>query len=192
MKNPLKSKLVSTIGSLAFIAAVAVLAFAADVSYNGGDTIYRAQGGKSMVFPAGTTLTVEGTLDAQLASITLAAASVDTAKLATDAVTTAKVLNGAIDSNKLASGSVIAAKIGTSAVETAKLGSDSVTTAKLLNSAVDTAKLGADSVTGAKILNGTIGTSKLNTTHAGGALCELGSGAFGHCSAADASVCSCL
>lgn len=74
-------------------------------------------------------------------SPTVVAGAIDTTKLATDAVTTVKILNANVD--------------------TAKLATDSVSTAKILNANVDTTKLATDSVTGAKILNATVTGPKL-------------------------------
>mgnify|MGYP001587010680 CR=1 FL=1 len=81
----------------------------------------------------------------------VAVGSIDTAKLATDAVTAAKILNATIDSSKLATGSV----------DTTKMGEDAVTTAKVINGAVNTAKLASDAVTNAKVLNASISLAKL-------------------------------
>lgn len=61
-------------------------------------------------------------------------------------------------------GVVDTGKIATDAVTTVKILNLNVTTAKLAALSVDTSKLAADSVTGAKILNGTIDTAKLNAT----------------------------
>jgi hypothetical protein len=107
-------------------------------------------------------------------TVTLTASAIDTAELAADAVTTAKILEGAVD--------------------TGKLGAASVTTVKIADGAVDTAKLAIASVTNAKILSGTIDTSKIKKASGGaGALCELndGSGNFGHCTNSSAVTCTC-
>lgn len=124
-------------------------------------------------------------------TLTMPDGSVTTGKLATDAVTSAKLIDSAVATAKLRSDAVTEAKIITSAVTTNKLASDSVVTAKILDGNVTTPKLATDSVTAAKILNGTITTGKLSGGSPGGALCILGNGNFGTCSAADASVCNC-
>ena len=53
----------------------------------------------------------------------VAAGSIDTSKLASDSVTTAKILDGAVDTNKLAPDSVIGSKILTATIDTGKLNS---------------------------------------------------------------------
>lgn len=70
-------------------------------------------------------------LDTGAAAGNLAAGSVTATMLASDAVTTVKILNA----------NVTAAKLATDAVETAKIKDDAVTTAKILNANVTPAKL---------------------------------------------------
>ena len=81
--------------------------------------------------------------------------------LASDSVTTAKILNANVTAAKLASDSVETAKIVDANVTAAKLAADSVTTAKIVDSNVTAAKLAADSVTTAKILDANVTDAKL-------------------------------
>lgn len=89
--------------------------------------------------------------------------SIDTGKLKTDAVTTAKIIDAAVSTPKLQTDSVIAAKIITGAVQTPKLDTDAVTASKIITGAVQTAKIDTDAVTAAKIINAAISTAKLQT-----------------------------
>lgn len=70
---------------------------------------------------------------------------VDATALATDAVVTAKIQDGAVSSSKLVT------TAGTEAVTTAAIRSSAVTTAKISDSAVTTAKIADAAVTAAKI-----------------------------------------
>lgn len=101
----------------------------------------------------------------------IANGSVDTNKLASDAVTTVKILdanvtnakvaNSAIDTNKLASDAVTTVKILDQAVTTNKHADLSVTTAKIAAAAVDTTKLASDAVTTVKILDANVTAAKI-------------------------------
>ena len=81
--------------------------------------------------------------------------------LASDSVTTVKILNANVTAAKLASDSVETAKIVDANVTTAKLAADAVTTAKITDSNVTAAKLAADSVTTVKILDANVTDAKL-------------------------------
>ena len=93
------------------------------------------------------------------------------AKLASNAVTSAKITDGAITSGKLGSsavltaalndGAVTAAKLGSASVESAKLADGAVLTAKLADGAVSAAKLGAASVQTAKLADAAVSAAKL-------------------------------
>jgi hypothetical protein len=87
--------------------------------------------------------------------------TVSATMLASDSVTTAKILNANVTAAKLASDSVETAKIVDANVTAAKLAADSVTTAKILDSNVTAAKLAADAVTTAKILDANVTDAKL-------------------------------
>ena len=78
--------------------------------------------------------------------------AVTNAKLATDSVSTIKILDLAVTTNK----------IDNLAVTTAKLDTNAVTTAKILDLNVTTSKIAADAVTTAKILDLNVTTAKIN------------------------------
>lgn len=108
--------------------------------------------------------------------------SIDTSKLASDSVTTVKILNAnvttakiadsAVDTTKLASdsvttvkildGNVTLSKLAALSVDTSKITTDAVTNPKIINGAVDTSKLASDSVTTVKILDGSVTAAKLS------------------------------
>lgn len=81
----------------------------------------------------------------------VATGSIDTAKLASDAVDSTKILSGAVGTSKIAAAAVSGEKLADGAVGTAKLAAAAVTAPKLADGAVETAKLAADSVTFAKL-----------------------------------------
>jgi len=87
--------------------------------------------------------------------------TVSATMLASDSVTTVKILNANVTAAKLASDSVETAKIVDANVTNAKLAADSVTTAKITDSNVTAAKLAADSVTTVKILDANVTEAKL-------------------------------
>jgi len=71
----------------------------------------------------------------------------------------------------------------------------SITSAKIASGAVTTPKVASAAVTSDKIASAAVTTAKIDKTSGGaGALCEMndGTGKFGHCTNADASVCGCL
>ena len=70
-------------------------------------------------------------------TVSIPASSIDTDKLAADAVTTTKLINGAVDTAKLAADSVTTAKLLDGAVNTNKIGTAAVTTAKLSTTFMD-------------------------------------------------------
>jgi len=78
---------------------------------------------------------------------------ISAAKLASDAVTTAKILDANVTTAKLADNAVTTAKITDANVTAAKLASDAVTTAKILDANVTNAKL-ASGIDGSKITTG--------------------------------------
>lgn len=77
----------------------------------------------------------------QLTGTSIADGSVTTAKLAADAVTTAKILDANVTAAKIASDAVTTAKILDANVTAAKLASNAVTTAKITDANVTNAKL---------------------------------------------------
>ena len=87
--------------------------------------------------------------DAIALSLTLGSAVVDTAQIADDAVTNAKIGVGAVG----------ALEIGDEQVTNAKLADDAVGTAEIANDAVTNAKIASDAVNGDSIADGSISTA---------------------------------
>ncbi len=112
---------------------------------------------------SGDTGTVTATLLASdsVTTIKILNANVTAAKLASDSVETAKIVDANVTNAKLAADSVTTAKITDSNVTAAKLAADSVTTVKILDANVTDAKLAANSVTNAKIADLNVTTGKL-------------------------------
>jgi len=80
--------------------------------------------------------------------------SIDTVHLSTDAVTGAKIADNAIDSEHYTDGSIDAAHIATDAVTTAKINADAVTGAKIADDAVGADQLASDAVVNASVASG--------------------------------------
>lgn len=97
------------------------------------------------------------------------------AKLAASAVTNAKINDGAVDTAKLAADAVTAAKIAADAVGNAQMADDAIDTAELVsnavtqaimaNNAVGNAQMRDDAVDSAEIKGGAVGTSELNRSN---------------------------
>jgi hypothetical protein len=97
--------------------------------------------------------------------------AVTNSKLATDSVSTIKILDLAVTTNKIDNLAVTAGKIATDAVitskildlnvTTAKIAADAVTTAKILDLNVTTAKINDLAVTDAKLATDSVITSKI-------------------------------
>lgn len=97
--------------------------------------------------------------------------AVTNSKLATDSVSTIKILDLAVTTNKIDNLAVTAGKIATDAVittkildlnvTTAKIAADAVTTAKILDSNVTTAKINNLAVTDTKLATDSVITSKI-------------------------------
>jgi hypothetical protein len=107
------------------------------------------QGGTLMTVDTGATLTINGTLNGG-GSINVPDGSITAAKLATDAVETAKIKDLNVTTGKLALLSVDTGQIAANAVTTAKILNANVTTGKIATGAVTTTELGAAAVTKAK------------------------------------------
>ena len=112
---------------------------------------------------SGDTGTVTATMLASdsVTTVKILNANVTAAKLASDSVETAKIVDANVTAAKLAADSVTTAKIVDSNVTAAKLASDSVTTAKILDANVTDAKLAANSVTNAKIADAAVDTAEI-------------------------------
>jgi len=115
------------------------------------------------VVTSGDTGTVTATMLAS-DSVTTAKilnANVTAAKLATDSVETAKIVDANVTNAKLAADSVTTAKITDANVTAAKLAADSVETAKIKDANVTEAKLASNSVTNAKIADSAVDTAEI-------------------------------
>lgn len=89
--------------------------------------------------------------------------SITAAKLASDAVTTIKILDANVTAAKLATDAVTTAKIAAANVTAAKMAPNSVATTNIQDDAVTTAKILNANVTTAKILDGNVTEAKLAT-----------------------------
>ena len=87
--------------------------------------------------------------------------NVTTAKIADDAVTNAKIADDAVDTAQIAAGAVDTAEIEDLAVTAAKIAANAVTTAKILNENVTTGKIADLAVTTAKIADDSVTTAKI-------------------------------
>jgi hypothetical protein len=125
----------------------------------GGSGVDLTAGQYAQVFSDGTNIVETGSTSG---GATLADGSVTTAKLATDAVSTVKILANAVTTAKIADSNVTALKLGADAVTTVKIIDDAVTSAKIAADAVTTVKIIDDAVTGAKIAANTIAGTELS------------------------------
>ena len=88
-------------------------------------------------------------------------AAVTAAKIASNAVSNAKIANGAVTAPKLAANAVNGAKIANNSVNTAKLTTAAVTAAKLAPNSVNNSKIANAAVTAAKIAPGAVNSGKI-------------------------------
>jgi hypothetical protein len=100
--------------------------------------------------PTYVALSGDATID-DMGALTIANLAITNAKLASDAVTTGKILDGTITAGDL----------GTDSVTTVKILDGNITTAKILDANVTLAKLAADSVNSSKIVDGSIATGDI-------------------------------
>ena len=110
----------------------------------------------------------------QLTGVAGAAGSVDSAAIATDAVTTEKIADGAVKASQLASNSVTNAKITNATITGAKLANDTitstqiasnaVTSSEIATNAVGSSEIAGNAVTSAKIANNAVGTSEISSS----------------------------
>jgi uncharacterized protein YjbI with pentapeptide repeats len=115
------------------------------------------------VVTSGDTGTVTATMLASdsVTTVKILNANVTAAKLASDSVETAKIVDANVTNAKLATDSVTTAKITDANVTAAKLAADSVETAKIKDANVTEAKLASNSVTNAKIADSAVNTAEL-------------------------------
>ena len=131
----------------------------ATVSVSGGGDVITVTDARTFVKTPGT----YGYLDDSniINAAQLASNSVTTAKILDANVTADKLASSAATEAKIATGAVTADKLGTSAVIEAKIGTGAVTSGKIGAGAVVSGKIAADAVTTAAILNGTVTSDKL-------------------------------
>jgi len=91
----------------------------------------------------------------------IAAGAIVEAKLGVDAVTNAKIADNAVNTAQIVASAISEAKIATGAITNTKLGTDAVTNAKLADNAVQTANLAANAITSTKISDNAITTAKI-------------------------------
>ena len=90
--------------------------------------------------------------------------NVTTAKIADSAITSVKILNGTIVADDLAINSVTTDKILDANVSSSKLSNDAVINTKIANNAVTTAKINTDAVTATEIAANAVGSSEIAAT----------------------------
>ncbi|MEN9362945.1 MAG: Invertebrate iridescent virus 22, partial [Bacteroidota bacterium] len=92
--------------------------------------------------------------------------AISSAKLASDAVTSTKILDGTIATADLADNSITSAKISDGTLATADLADNSITSAKISDGTIATTDLADNSITSAKIGNGEIVNADISATAA--------------------------
>ena len=112
---------------------------------------------------ASDSVTTAKILNANVTTAKIADANVTAAKLATDSVETAKILNLNVTTAKIADGAVTTAKITDANVTAAKLATDSVETAKIVDNAVTQAKMADRAIGSAELANLTVATAITDT-----------------------------
>jgi len=122
---------------------VAVATLTTQFIYNDGTHVTAVS---STVDPA-----MGGDLSGTTSNAQIVAGAVGATELATDAVTTVKILDANVTAAKLATDAVTTVKILDANVTAAKLASDAVTTVKILDANVTTAKMADDSVNATKL-----------------------------------------
>jgi hypothetical protein len=95
-------------------------------------------------------------LDGNVTGAKIADGTVDTVDLAAGAVTTGRLATKAVDSGQLADGAVTTLQLAPASVTRSKLETGVIDAGALATAAVETAELAADAVTSAKIKNGEI------------------------------------
>jgi hypothetical protein len=92
---------------------------------------------------------VKATLDGETVALTDGSLTAD--KIASNAITDAKIADGAITPGKIASNAITDAKIASNAISAAKIASNAITSAKIAASAIGASQIATDAITGAKV-----------------------------------------
>lgn len=116
---------------------------------NNGEVL-TTNGSGTLSFSASSGIAVGGDLSGTIGNAQIVASAVGATELASDAVTTLKILNANVTADKLASDSVTTAKILNANVTGAKLASSTVTLANMADDSVDTLKIVDGSITTGK------------------------------------------
>ena len=169
----------STATGLAYAAPAAVGVFDTQITFEGASaddyettlTVVDPTADRTITLPnvtgtvvtSGDTGTVTATMLASdsVTTVKILDANVTAGKLASDSVTTVKITDANVTAAKIAADAVTTVKILDSNVTAAKLASDAVTTAKILDANVTDAKLAANSVTNAKIADSAVDTAEI-------------------------------
>ena len=135
--------------------------FAGLLWYDTADNTLHAYNGSAFA-PVSSTTSSGALADNAVTTAKLLDGAVTEPKLATNAVTTVKLLNGAVTDPKLATNAVTTDKIATGAVTDDELASASVTEGKIASNAVTSAKIADDAVGTEEIENDKVTTAKLD------------------------------
>lgn len=95
---------------------------------------------------------------------TIAADAVTTAKIQNGAVTNAKLANNSVNSGNIVDGSILNADLADNTITASKILDGTITGIKLADNTITTAKLGDASVTTAKLADGAVTSTKLSAT----------------------------
>jgi len=116
-----------------------------------GDTFYDTDASRFIKYNGSAWVQVMPDADNVIDSDHYVDGSIDTAHLAADVVTGAKIADDALDSEHYTDGSIDTAHLAADAVTAAKIGDDVIDSEHYVDGSIDTAHLAADAVTGAKI-----------------------------------------
>ena len=103
--------------------------------------------------------------------------TIDSKDLASDSITTDKILDGAVTADKIADGAITEVKMASDSITTDKLKDGAITSSKIAPDAITTDKVADLSLTGAKIQNGAITGAKIQDNTITGA--EIQNGKIG-------------
>lgn len=156
--------------NIVLYATGSVTALSANFSAS-GNTTYSLALSSGVNAPNGCIVLKGGTVCGPTTATGIVDGSIDTNKLAVDAVTTNKILFGNVDSTKLAVPAVDSGKIFTASIQgyqiqygtidSNKMAVNSIARVSIQVGVVDTLRLATDSVSNAKILAGSIDTGKM-------------------------------